>query len=246
MKKDNNFKKALNELLNLDKSDADPALENQKEADSISGQTDEEKAQTGKSQENRFSEAPYTETSVMEDYGSKEPDPVLEPPVPYNGEVDVAKSYSKIDKTVYEAVITPDVVIHGDVIAGSNLKMLGKIFGNVKCGGAIVLSGSIEGDVEADKLRFIAGGIQGNVSVKDNIMAERNTCIKGDVDAGNAVLSGKVQGELNVYDNLELRETSSVLGNIKTPGITIFNGARIKGVLDVGSDLKEMSSDDEE
>lgn len=245
MKKDSNFKKALNELLNLDRSDADQAFENQKEAESISGQTDDE-AQMGKSQGNQFSKVSYTEASVTEEGGSKEPDSLSEPPVPYNGELDVTEPYSRVEKPVYEAVITPDVVINGDVIAGSNLKMLGKVFGNVKCGGSIVLSGSIEGDVEANKLRFVAGGIQGNVSVKDNITAEKDTSIRGDVKAGSAVLSGKVQGELNVQDNLELRETSSVVGNIKALGIAIFNGARIKGILDVGSDLNEMSTDDEE
>lgn len=240
MKKEGNFKKALNELLNLDGSDAEQAFENQEEAESISGQTDEGEAQMGKSQGNQFSEV-----SVTDREGSKESDSVSEPSVPYNGEFDVTNSFSRVEKTVYEAVITPDVVINGDVIAGSNLKMLGKVFGNVKCGGSIVLSGSIEGDVEADKLRFMTGGIQGNVSVKDNITAEKDTCIRGDINAGSAVLSGKVQGGLNVQDNLELRETSSVIGNIKAFGITIFNGARIKGVLDVGSDLNEMSTDDE-
>lgn len=255
MKKDSNFKKALNELLNLDKNDADQVSEGQKGAESISGQADEEKAQagqaqtgqvqTGQAQGYQFSEVPYTERSAAEESGRQDARPVSEPPIPYNGEPDAVKPYSRVEKPIYEAVITPDVVINGDIVAGSNLKMLGKVFGNVECEGAIVLSGSIEGDVKANKLRFMAGGIQGNVSVKDSMTAERGTYIKGDVNAGSAVLSGKVQGELNVHENLELRETSSVIGNIKALGIAIFNGCRIKGVLDVGGDLKEMSADNE-
>lgn len=245
MKKDSNFKKALNELLSLDKNDAEQASEGQKGAESISGQTDEEKAQTDQFQGYQFSEVPYTERSAAEESGRQDARPVSEPPIPYNGEPDAVKPYSRAEKPIYEAVITPDVVINGDIVAGSNLKMLGKVFGNVECEGAIVLSGSIEGDVKANKLRFMAGGIQGNVSVKDSITAERGTYIKGDVNAGSAVLSGKVHGELNVHENLELRETSSVVGNIKALGIAIFNGCRIKGVLDVGGDLKEMSADNE-
>ena len=76
-------------------------------------------------------------------------------------------------------MITPDVIINGNIIAGSNLKILGKVFGNVDCEGTIVLSGSIEGDVSAEKLRFMKGGIQGNVSVKRDITAEKGTRIKG-------------------------------------------------------------------
>lgn len=244
MKKDSNFKRALNELLNLDKTDTEQMSENQKEAETISEAN--EKMQADISQDNQFSEVPFTNRSVTEESDHKESGSVSEPPIPFSGDPDLPKSYSRVEKPVYEAVITPDVVINGDIIAGSNLKMLGKVYGNVACEGSIVLSGNIEGDVKANKLRFITGGIQGNVSVKESITAERGTSIKGDVNAGNAVLSGKVQGELIIDDNLELRETSSVIGNIKALGIAIFNGSRIKGMLDVGGDLKEMSADDEE
>lgn len=246
MKKDNNLKKALNELLNLDRNDSEQTVENQDEAENLSGQTEEEKAQMEQPQENPFSEMPAMERTAAEEPAREESDSVTEPPVPYTGEPDVPKPYSRVEKPVYEAVITPDVIVNGDIIAGSNLKILGKVFGNVECEGSIVLSGSIEGDVSANRLRFMAGGIQGNVSVKENITAERGTRIKGDVNAGSAVLSGNVQGELNVHDNLELRETSSVIGNIKALGIAIFNGSRIKGMLDVGGDLREMRAENEE
>lgn len=246
MKKNNNFKKALNELLNSDKNDSEKALENQEGAEAASGQTDKEKAQGGNSPGNQLPEESVREESVREESAGESTSSVSEPPVPYNGEPDVPKPYSRVEKTVYEAVITPDVIINGDIIAGSNLKILGKVFGNVECEGSIVLSGNIEGDVSASKLRFMAGGIQGNVSVKEAITAEKDTCIKGDVNAGSAVLSGNVRGELNIQDTLELRETSSVIGNIKALCIAILNGSRIKGMMDVGGDLKEMRAENEE
>lgn len=246
MKKDNNFKKALNELLNLDKNDSEQVSENQTEAVPVSGQTNEEKAQMDPSQENQLGDKSDSEKPISGEPIKEEPISVSDPPVPYNGEPDAPKPYTRIEKPVYEAIITPDVVIKGDIIAGSNLRILGKVFGNVACEGAVVLSGNVEGDVSADKLRFIAGGIQGNVSVREHITTERGTRIKGDVNAGSAVLSGNVQGELNVHENLELRETSSVIGNIRALGIAIFNGSRIKGMMDVGGDLKEMRAEDEE
>ncbi len=88
MKKDSNFKKALNELLNPDKNDADQVFESQKGADSISGQTEEEKAQTDQAQGYPFPEASYTEKSAAEEPDRREARPVSEPPVPYNGEHD--------------------------------------------------------------------------------------------------------------------------------------------------------------
>ena len=134
----------------------------------------------------------------------------------------------------------------GNIIAGSNLKILGRIFGNVDCKGAIILSGNIEGDVSARNLQFMAGGIQGNVSIGEDITTDKGTQVRGDVSAQTAVLSGDMQGELLVRGDLELRSTSTVLGNIKARAISINSGSRIKGMLDVGGDPEEEETAYEE
>ena len=189
---------------------------------------------------------PVTDEPASGDQLPQETLPVSEPPVVSGGNSDISPSHPAVpEKPVYEAVITPDVIINGNIIAGSNLKILGKVFGNVDCEGTIVLSGSIEGDVSAEKLRFMTGGIQGNVSVKRDITAEKGTRVKGDVNAQSAVLSGDMQGELIVRENLELRESSSVFGNIKARGIAIYNGSRIKGMLDIGGEVEEMRTENE-
>lgn len=231
-KNESNFKKAINELLSLDgssseKNSSEEVSETGMESEAVSGLTDTETVQT--------TEQPQEETP-----------PTPEPPVVPAEPSTISASRPAPEKPVYEAVITPDVVINGNIIAGSNLKILGKVFGNVDCEGTIVLSGNIEGDVKANKLQFMAGGIQGNVSVRENITANKDTQVKGDVRAQSAVFSGNMQGELIVRDNLELRETSTVLGNIKARGIAIYNGSRIKGMLDIGGEVEEMRTEHEE
>lgn len=231
-KKENNFRKALGELLNVDGGSTADAYEEQNETGTGFDRTDEisQAAGSGKSG------APVSE----EDFSASEP------PVLYEKNSNISDSRSVIEKPVYETLITPDVIINGNIIAESNLKILGKIYGNVECGGTIVLSGNIEGDVNANRLRFLAGGIQGNVTVREEIAAEKGTRVKGDINAQSAVFSGNVQGELIVHGNLELRETSSVFGNIKANGIAIFNGSRIRGMLDIGGEVEEMSTGNEE
>lgn len=261
-KNESNFKKALNELLG---SGSDEAAETQKEPETDYLQTDKTDAQTEESLDNQTSEKYGAEEYAAEEYGAKEPapdqsvpeTPVLEeqlpeetgsaakPPVLSQGNSDISVPRPLPEKPVYEAVITPDVIINGNIIAGSNLKILGKVFGNVDCEGTIVLSGNIEGDVSAEKLRFMAGDIQGNVSVRQDITAEKGTHVKGDVAAQSAVFSGDMRGELIVRENLELRETSSVFGNIKARGIAIYNGSRIKGMLDIGGEVEEMRTENE-
>lgn len=234
-KKENNFKKALGELLNVDGGSSAESSENQSKTDMVSGQTDEEPVTTGPE-----------ETDVSEVSASEKALSDSEPLVVYEEKSDISDPCSVIEKPVYETLITPDVIINGNIIAGSNLKVLGKIYGNVECGGTVVLSGNIEGDVNANRLRFMAGGIQGNVTVKEDISAEKGTQVRGDVNARSAVFSGNVQGEMVVHGNLELRETSTVLGNIKANGIAIYNGSRIRGMLDIGGEVGEMSTENEE
>lgn len=201
-KKENNLKKALSELLNVEGGSSGEASENQNEAETVSGQTEEDSAAAGL-QGTGASEQPEPEEAV----------PASEPPVVYEKNSDISDSCSVIEKPVYETLITPDVIINGNIIAGSNLKILGQIYGNVECGGTIMLSGKIEGDVSANRLRFMAGSIQGNVEVREDIAAEKGTRVRGDVNAKSAVFSGNIQGEMVVNGNLELRETSSVRYN---------------------------------
>lgn len=228
-KKESNFKKAVNDLLSFEGNGSDTEAETQNDAGTVSEHTEGEGMQTGESREEYFPG-----------------EPVSQPPIFYEGNSGISDSHSKLEKPVYEAVITPDVIINGNIIAGSNLKVLGKIMGSVECGGNIVLSGSIEGDVSANRLRFVEGDIRGNVSVREDIAAEKGTSVTGDVSAKSAVLGGNMQGDLTVHDNLELRETSTVLGNIKARGISIYNGSRIRGTLDIGGEIEEMGRENEE
>ena len=256
-KNESNFKKALNELLG---SGSEETSETQREPETDYRQT-EESQEDQISEEHNMEEEHTPEAYDTEEPAAAEPVPeepvsdsqlpeetasAAEPPVLSERNSDISAPCPAVpEKPVYEAVITPDVIINGNIIAGSNLKILGKVFGNVDCEGTIVLSGSIEGDVSAEKLRFLTVGIQGNVSVKRDITAEKGTRVKGDVNAQSAVLSGDMQSELIVRENLELRETSSVFGNIKAWGIAIYNGSRIKGMLDIGGEVEEMRTENE-
>lgn len=262
-KNESNFKKALNELLG---SGSDETAETQREPETDYPQTNKTDTRTDEPQDHQTSEYNNAEEyAAKEEYDAKEPAPdapvseipvsgeqlpgetgsAAKPPILSQGNSDISIPRPVPEKPVYEAVITPDVIINGNIIAGSNLKILGKVFGNVDCEGTIVLSGNIEGDVSAEKLRFMAGDIQGNVSVRQDITAEKGTHVKGDVAAQSAVFSGDMRGELIVRENLELRETSSVFGNIKARGIAIYNGSRIKGMLDIGGEIEEMRTENE-
>ncbi len=250
MKKNkSNFKKAIDELLNPNGSGSSEAYESEDEQETdfepVEAQDIQESAPQEFDRSERQDFSDLKEEASSSDFSYHE-DTAKESTKEETLREEETTPAPKEEKPVYEAIITPDVIINGNIIAGSNLRILGKIFGNVDCEGAIVLSGNIEGDVNARNLQFTAGGIQGNVSIREDILTDKGTQVRGDVSAKTAVLSGNMEGELLVRGDLELRSTSTVLGNIKARAISINSGSRIKGMMDVGGDLEETVTEYEE
>lgn len=249
-----NFKRAIDELLNSNGGSSDEMNEEEMEQEPDSDSDEIEEIQETESQKYYNSgrknvRRPETTAFAGERTEERETfreEDAMEEDIAIEEDTDDIYSAPEEETPVYEAVITPDVIINGNIIAGSNLKILGRIFGNVDCKGAIILSGNIEGDVSARNLQFMAGGIQGNVSIGEDITTDKGTQVRGDVSAQTAVLSGDMQGELLVRGDLELRSTSTVLGNIKARAISINSGSRIKGMLDVGGDPEEEETAYEE
>lgn len=223
-KNDNNFKRAMNELLNMDISG------------SRSVETDE-KAEA------------YTERNVVkagEDSGDTGQSAAAEVSALTEAHELPAGGQPAFERPSWETVITQDVIIDGNIISGSNLKILGQVHGNINCGGTVILAGNVEGDVCANALKFQSGNIHGNVSIREEMTADKATQIKGDIKAGRMSFSGYAEGDFEVQDSLELRETAAVIGNIRANGIAMYNGSKVKGMLDIGGDLEELNRDREE
>ena len=78
------------------------------------------------------------------------------------------------------SVIGADVVITGDVAAGDELRVDGRIDGNVRCGALDQGEGGIvAGDIEAEEGR-IAGTVRGRVTVR-SLVLEASARVTGDV-----------------------------------------------------------------
>lgn len=217
-KNENNFRKAVNELLNMDSSGTKSGGEKQESQNIPSGN------------------------------GNTEPEVEVAAPSPsvFVNRTDVLDKPNAPERPNWETVITQDVIIDGNIISGSNLKILGQVQGNVSCEGTVVLTGSVNGDLSANSLKFQTGSVHGNITVHEDMLVEKQTIVKGDVTAGNAVFGGHAEGSFSIRDNLELRETASIIGNIKATGIVMYNGSRVRGMLDIGGELENIDRGSEE
>lgn len=95
------------------------------------------------------------------------------------------------------SVIGPDMAITGDIVAGADVHLDGRIDGDIQCEALVQSAHSrIAGSVTADTAR-IAGTIDGAVSVRD-LTVERTARIAGDVSYESITIEtgAQVDGKL--------------------------------------------------
>lgn len=132
-----------------------------------------------------------------------------------------------------EAVIPSDMVITGNISTKSNMRVMGSIIGDIECEGNIFLIGNITGNVSAGNLTIQRGGLEGDVSVRENIMLEEESFLKGNLAAQNLYSNAKSEGQVQVSGAVELRERAFVQGNITAGTLSVNAGAKIKGMVDI-------------
>ena len=95
---------------------------------------------------------------------------------------------------------------------------------------------AIKGDLYGEEDLFIEGTIEGKITVKQGsvTIGERGRVL-ADIHATNIQVAGNVRGDLTGSERVILLETGSVEGNITAKSVTLENGARFKGSIDMES-----------
>lgn len=173
--------------------------------------------------------APAAPVMEMEE----EPAATAEPQKPLFSEIIMPAEEKELPVRREEAIIPSDMVIDGNITTQSNMKIFGSINGNVTCDGNIWLMGSILGDVSAENLTISRGGLTGDAAIRENVVMEQDSIMKGNLTAQNVSSDARIDGELHVEQTIELRENAFVNGNLKARAISVASGAKIKGLVDV-------------
>ena len=93
---------------------------------------------------------------------------------------------------------------------------------------------SIQGDLYGEEDLFIEGRIEGKIRVnKASVTIGESGRVHADIEATNIRVAGEVKGDLIGRDQVVLLETGNVEGDIKARSVTLENGARFKGSIDM-------------
>lgn len=101
---------------------------------------------------------------------------------------------------------------------------------------AAVIGSSIlvKGDIEGGEDLTIQGRVEGKVRLqKNHVSVGQGGFLKGDVHGKSVHVEGEVRGNLYGSQEVILRTSGVVQGNIVSPRVTLENGSRFKGSIDM-------------
>jgi cytoskeletal protein CcmA (bactofilin family) len=99
-----------------------------------------------------------------------------------------------------------------------------------------------KGEINFQDAIRIEGVIQGKVTGEGRVTVAQRGKVIGDIMAAHVVVQGTVQGNVTAADRLEISGTAQVAGDLRALRLTIAEGAKIVGRLDVDSDSMSIQA----
>lgn len=98
----------------------------------------------------------------------------------------------------------------------------------------------IKGDLSGDEDLTVQGQVDGKIDLKqNNVTIGKNGRVKADIYAKMISIEGEVQGNLFGDEKVVIRQSGNVRGNISAPRVSLEDGARFKGSIDMDSRSQE-------
>lgn len=101
----------------------------------------------------------------------------------------------------------------------------------------------VKGDISGDENLLIEGQVEGTVTLASHeLTVGKSGKVHADVTAKVIRIDGEVHGDITGKEKVFVSSTSNVKGNIVTPKMTLEEGARFKGTIDIDPSHANSSS----
>lgn len=108
-----------------------------------------------------------------------------------------------------------------------------------------ILAGTnIEGEVHSNGDIRVDGSLKGTISISGKLVIGENGSVEGDIKCAYATVSGKLKGKIEVSELLSLQATAIVNGEVQTNKLSVEPGAEFSGSCNMGSVVRNMTSDE--
>jgi cytoskeletal protein CcmA (bactofilin family) len=92
---------------------------------------------------------------------------------------------------------------------------------------------NIKGEIRSRVELFVDGEVEGLLESHSLLTVGPNGKVRANIKAREVVVFGSVRGNVDVTEKIAIRDNGSVIGDIKTAGISIDDGAYFKGSIDI-------------
>ncbi len=91
----------------------------------------------------------------------------------------------------------------------------------------------IIGEIRTDEELLVDGEVEGSLESHSLLTVGKNGRVHANIKAREVVIYGSVHGNVEAGEKIAIREQGSLVGDIKTAGISIDDGAYFKGSIDI-------------
>lgn len=101
---------------------------------------------------------------------------------------------------------------------------------------------TIRGEVSGDEDLLIQGTVEGSVDLgQHSVVVGRDGRVKANISGRVVTVEGEVEGDLKAEEQIVLRPSADVKGDISAPRIVLEDGARFRGMVEMGEARKAAS-----
>jgi cytoskeletal protein CcmA (bactofilin family) len=98
---------------------------------------------------------------------------------------------------------------------------------------AIGSSMRIKGEIHTQEELLVDGEVEGLLESQNLVTIGPKGRVRANIKAREVVIYGEVRGNVDVSHKLAIREQGSLIGDVKSAGISIDDGAYFKGNIDI-------------
>jgi len=89
------------------------------------------------------------------------------------------------------------------------------------------------GELIAEEDLMLKGRVEGSIQHTASLKISKEGSVKGNVKAKYITVEGTVEGDLFATDSVTVQESARVTGNIFAPNVSLVEGSRFKGSIDM-------------
>jgi cytoskeletal protein CcmA (bactofilin family) len=91
----------------------------------------------------------------------------------------------------------------------------------------------IKGEISSQEELYVDGEVEGALELRHALVVGPNGKVRANIKARDAIILGSVKGNVEVSGKIAIRDKGSLIGDIRTAGISIDDGAYFKGSIDI-------------